>query len=90
MIDLRECIIQVQNKKEYKAIVKIAMEQGFEWGDGDPLTAEIPRDFPIRLWFTKNYCTYYDSCIGCHTHDCFTLINGIRKLITIRQKRRAL
>lgn len=33
MIDLRDSTVLVNNVKEYRAITKIAIEQGFTWGN---------------------------------------------------------
>lgn len=88
MIDLRDSTVLVNNVKEYRAITKIAMKQGFKWASGDPLN-RICCHFPTRLEFKRTYQTYYGAWIGCQPRDypnCMVLIKGVRKLILIRQK----
>jgi hypothetical protein len=90
MIDLRDCTVKINNEKEYRAITKMAIKQGFEWASGSSLN-NIMCEFPTRLEFKRNHCTYYGAWIGCQPRDypnCMVLIKGVRKLILIRQKGR--
>lgn len=92
MIDLRDSTVLVNNIEEYRAIAKIAMKQGFKWASENSLN-EILCDLPTRLEFRANYYTRYNSWRGACSQDysdCRVLINGVRRLIMIRQRRRAL
>ncbi len=88
MIDLRDSTVLVNNIKEYSAITKIAMKQGFTWASGDSLNKVFCR-FPTRLEFRKNYYTYHGSSRGRRARDypeCMVLIEGVRRLIMIRKE----
>lgn len=88
MIELRDSTVLVNNIKEYSAITKIAMKQGFTWASGDSLNKVFCR-FPTRLEFRENYYTYYGSSRGRRARDypeCMVLIEGVRRLIMIRKE----
>ena len=87
MIDLRDSTVLVNNVKEYKAITKIAIEQGFTWATGDSLN-RICCHFPTRLEFNRGYETYWSSRRGRCARDypkCMVLVEGVRRLIMIRK-----
>lgn len=86
MIDLRESTVLVNNIEEYSAITKIAMKQGFTWASGASLN-NIFCNFPTRLEFRNDYCTYWGSNRGRCARDypnCMALFKGVRRLIEIR------
>ena len=88
MIDLRECTVLVHNVKEYRAITKIAMKQGFKWGSGDSLN-RIFGCFPTRLEFTRDYHTFHGAWPGSQPHDypkCTVLMKGVRRIIMNRMR----
>lgn len=87
MIDLRGCTILVNNIKEYAAITKIAMKQGFTWANGQDLT-NIFCDFPTRLRFNKQYEVYYNSSAYFYNRDYQykDIVGMLRRLILKRKE----
>lgn len=68
MIELRDCIVGVKDKKEYEKVIQIAKGQGCEWNSGDSLDY-IYCPFPTRLFFDKKV----GSCLD-HTMKIFVII----------------
>lgn len=88
MIDLRDSTVLVNNIKEYSAITKIAMKQGFTWAFGDSLNKVFCR-FPTRLEFNRKYETYWGSSRGRCARDYpryLDIIKGVRRLIMVRKE----
>ena len=87
MIDLRECTVLVNNEKEYRAITKIAMKQGFAWASGDPLT-KMFCGFPTRLRFNKQHEAHYNSFTGYYERDyqCRDILNNTLGSLILKRK----
>ena len=86
MIELRDCIVGVEDKKEYEKVIQIAKRQGCEWNSGDSLDY-IYCPFPTRLFFDKKgrvmFGPYYENLCDYHCKD---LMSKLQELIIIRQK----
>lgn len=86
MIELRDCIVGVKDKKEYEKVIQIAKRQGCEWNSGDSLDY-IYCPFPTRLFFDKKgrvmFGSYYENLCDYHCKD---LMSKLQELIIIRQK----
>lgn len=87
MIDLRDSTVLVNNIKEYSAITKIAMKQGFTWASGDSLN-KVFCGFPTRLEFRENYYTYHGSSRGRRARDyqCKDIVSALRNMILKRKE----
>lgn len=87
MIDLRDSTVLVNNVKEYRAITKIAIEQGFTWATGRTLT-EILCNFPTRLRFDEQYKVHYNSFADFYERDyqCKDIVSTLRGLILKRKE----
>lgn len=87
MIDLRDSTVLVNNVKEYRAITKIAIEQGFTWATGYDLT-NIFCDFPTRLRFNGECKVYYNSSAYFYNHDyqCKEIFGALRNMILKRKE----
>ena len=87
MIDLRDSTVLVNNVKEYRAITKIAIEQGFTWATGYALT-NIFCSFPTRLRFDGECRVYYNSSAYFYEHNyqCRDILNTLGRLILKRKE----
>ena len=87
MIDLRDSTVLVNNIKEYSAITKIAMKQGFTWASGRALS-EILCNFPTRLRFNEMCKVYYNSSAYFYNRDyqCKEIVGALRNMILKRKE----
>ena len=87
MIELRDCIVGVKDKKEYEKVIQIAKRQGCEWNSGDSLDY-IYCPFPTRLRFNGECKVYYNSSAYYYNRDykCKEIVGALRNMILKRKE----